>query len=87
MLIRFWISYIIYTKYIYWPYAKGTVIDINNSTKEYLIKFSVNNKECKRILKNPSKKYEINSSTDIYCKRHKILKIMRKKYQMKSEKV
>jgi len=64
-VLLFAISYIIYTKYIYWPYAKGTVIDINNSTKEYLIKFSANNKECKRILKNPSKKYEINSDIDI----------------------
>ncbi len=64
-VLLFAVSYIIYTKYIYWPYAKGTIIDINNSTKEYLIKFSINNTECKRILKNPNKQYELNSNIDI----------------------
>lgn len=64
-LLLFTASYIIYRKFTYWPYAKGTVIDINNSTKEYLIKFSVNNKECKRILKNPTIQYKINSDIDI----------------------
>ena len=64
-VLLFAVSYIIYTKFTYWPYAKGIVIDINNSTKEYLIKFSINNNECKRILKNPNKQYEINSEIDI----------------------
>jgi hypothetical protein len=64
-VLLFAISYIIYSKFIYWPHAKGIIIDINNSTKEYLIKFNINNNECKRILKNPNKEYKINSEIDI----------------------
>ncbi len=64
-ILLFAVAYVIHINFTYLPRTKGTIIDANLVTKEYLISLVINNNKCNRLLKNPNKEYKINDIIDI----------------------